>query len=145
MEFFEDISGRWEDYYNFDTNELMFLYNIHKRTHIRLEGYLKRIIEEKCNSLGYDVFVEFTYDRLFITTYAKKLKKEDVEQLCECFDLIFECLTFECITYSLNNENNFKQSLTDGNREYRHVFEFKRYLEEDWLKKLKEVDNKYLK
>lgn len=145
MDFVEDISGRWEDYYNLEPDELIFLYNIHKRTHIRLEGYLRRLVEEECEKLGYNVLLNFTYDRLFITTYGQKLTDEDVKHLCNCFDLIFECLTFECTTYELNKDNNYKQSIDEGIHEYKYIFLFKRYLEQDWLRKLKEVDNKYLK
>ncbi len=144
MEYFEDISGRWEDYYNLEYNELIFLYNIHKRTHIRLETHLRELIEEECGKLGYEVFLDFTYDRLFIEIYdGKKLDKEDVNYLCNCFDLIFECVNFECTTYGLDND--YEKYSDNKYYKYKYIFLFKRYLEKDWLKKLKEIDNKYLK
>lgn len=145
MHFEEDISQRWEDYYNMDSKELMFNYIIHRRTRVRLEQYLQNLILYKCEELGYeDVDVEFTNDRLFLTVFGEKLNENEVNIICEEFDLIFDCLTFECTTYEFNEENNYKQSFSDGNIEYHYAFEFKRYLMKDWLKRLKELDDKYL-
>lgn len=145
MGYIEDISGRWEYYYNRSSTELMALYIIHKRTHIRLEGCLRRLILDYLYDLDYDATIDFTYDRLFITTYGEKFKEEVVNHICKEFDLIFECLIFDCVIHDLKDEVNCKQLLNDNNIEYRYVFEFKRYLEAGWLKKLKEVDDKYLK